>query len=60
MFQHKASLHPVLNIAGIAILVAGFFFFGWLVLLVSLPSYWVPDTLDVTTLKVLGLVLLLY
>lgn len=57
-FSVKQVLHPVLNIAEVEILVAGFF--SWLVLLVSLPCYGVPDTLDVTALKVLALVLQLH
>lgn len=55
-FSIKQVLNPVLNIA--EILVVGFF--GLLVLLVSLPCYWIPDTSDVTPLKVLALALLMY
>lgn len=57
-FSVKQVLHPILNIAEIEILVSGFF--SCLVLLVSLLCYGVPNTLDVTALKVLALVLQLH
>lgn len=56
MFQHKASFASSPEYSRNSNF--GGCFFGWLVLLLSFPHYWVPDSLDVTVLKFWALAVL--